>query len=315
MDETAIPQTASPTRKRLALAATVALAVVLGVVAFVLWQYGRIVSNVRPSDAVAAQVRTELSPELTATAAPRARETEPAQEPPTYVLVMGSEAGGDSTLSTLVLVRLARADAKASVLWIPPKAVASAAGRSGSVSEAFVSGGPAAAIRRVKEITGLPVHHYVRVEASGIAEALDVMGGVCVDPTLTPQPSTSPTAPPVAKSGGLVLNGSDVLAYAQRSQGAGPEAEQGLLVVNAALTQAKEKLLGPSALSLLLAASRCTETDMGPGGLLALGESMRGAMRSDVAQHYLSGPRRNGVMLIGEGNSRVRATVTAFATR
>ena len=49
------------------------------------------------------------------------------------------------------------------------------------LNAAHVYGGPALAIRTVQDLTGVPIHYYVRTSFAGVAKVVDLLGGVEFD--------------------------------------------------------------------------------------------------------------------------------------
>jgi LCP family protein required for cell wall assembly len=70
--------------------------------------------------------------------------------------------------------------------------------------------GPDGLLGAVRELTGLPVHHYVEVEFAGLAAAVDGLGGV---PLTLPAPARDTGTGLDLGGGRQVLDGRQVLAY------------------------------------------------------------------------------------------------------
>ncbi|MBE0476116.1 MAG: LCP family protein [Coriobacteriia bacterium] len=292
---------------RLALAA---LALVLGAAMALLSQLS---SNVRPSPRTADAVSRELTPPPP----PAPRSGGPAVSPPTYVVVMGTDReDGKALVRTLLLARLDPASAAVSVLWVPSATKVAGEPGEASVSDSYASAGTAGVIRAVKRLTGLPVHHYVSFRTEGLADAVDTMGGVRVEPALLGGDAArmadsdgTAESPPADGDETLRLDGEAVLEYAR----GGADPRSGALVAAAALTQARERLLSPQGLSLLLSASRSVETDMGGGEMLRLGTAMREAADSEVPQSRLPASGQDGGKRLSAGDRKLLETVRHFS--
>ena len=67
-------------------------------------------------------------------------------------------------------------------------------------------------VRTVKQVTGLPVHHYVEVDFVGFQSLVDDIGGVYID---FPYPARDANSGLSVDAGYQLLDGSQALAYAR----------------------------------------------------------------------------------------------------
>ncbi|MEW6398168.1 MAG: LCP family protein [Bacillota bacterium] len=84
---------------------------------------------------------------------------------------------------TIMLVSFDLGRQEAGVLSLPRDSRVQIPGREGydKLNAAHAYGGPGLAIRAVEELTGVPVHYYVRTSFDGVARLVDLLGGVEFD--------------------------------------------------------------------------------------------------------------------------------------
>ena len=103
---------------------------------------------------------------------------------PVYVLILGSDARQGQTRArsdTMMLARLDTSNHAVSLLSIPRDSRVPVAGHGlDKITHANAYGGPALAIKTVKDYTGLPVNHFVELNFIGFAAIVDAIGGVRV---------------------------------------------------------------------------------------------------------------------------------------
>jgi LCP family protein required for cell wall assembly len=75
--------------------------------------------------------------------------------------------------------------------------------------------GPDALVGAVRALTGVPVHHYVEVEFSGLTSVIDRLGGVTLTLRL---PARDPATGLDLPAGTQVLDGQDALSYVRSRQ-------------------------------------------------------------------------------------------------
>lgn len=78
------------------------------------------------------------------------------------------------------------------------------------VNAAYAYGGPDLLVRTVKELTGLPVHHYLEVRFTEFAAVVDALGGVTID---FPYPARDQKSGLSVEAGTRRLDGAQAVAY------------------------------------------------------------------------------------------------------
>lgn len=177
---------------------------------------------------------------------------------PRWVLAIGSDArpGEDPTRTRADTLQVIGTDGAggggilglARDLWVPL-----ATGGSGKVNSALVFGGPAAQLRTVRTVTGLPLEGYVLVGFEGFTAIVDQLGGI---PIIVPKAVDASHARTVIPAGPQTLSGAQALAYARERKTLpdgdfGRSRHQGELLLAAGV---KAKLAGPLALPRALTA-------------------------------------------------------------
>lgn len=162
---------------------------------------------------------------------------------PFYVLVLGSDSRegsgtsqradmqGDQERSDVMI--LARVDTKNSLLTlltIPRDTpVTLDDGSIAKINECYNRGGPAYSIRKVSELTGVPIHHYVELRFSNLEEVIDSLGGVDVDVPMDMGATDALTGEWVSLSAGKQrINGqqAQILARARHQYGTDQDANR-----------------------------------------------------------------------------------------
>jgi polyisoprenyl-teichoic acid--peptidoglycan teichoic acid transferase len=104
---------------------------------------------------------------------------------PTNTLILGVDARRGQTRSRSDTVLIMRTDPDAGrvrYLSIPRDFRVEIPNQgSQKINAAFFFGGQAGAIRAVKRLTGIPIHHIIVIRFDGMSEMVDALGGVTVD--------------------------------------------------------------------------------------------------------------------------------------
>lgn len=147
----------------------------------------------------------------------------PMPDEPVNILVMGTDddPDGDSTRSdSIMLVRVNPAGECLSMLSIPRDLLVDIPGvGEDKINAAYAIGGVPLSIKTVRELTGLPIHHFVLVNYEGFEKAVDALGGVYIDIDRryfndNSQAGWGETYEPIdVYPGYQKLNGADALAY------------------------------------------------------------------------------------------------------
>jgi LCP family protein required for cell wall assembly len=82
----------------------------------------------------------------------------------------------------------------------------------GKLGSALTYGGPPAMVQAVRTLTGLPVHHYLELDFTAVAAAVDAVGGVSVE---LPRPGRDLVTGFRARQGTRRLDGRLTVAYAR----------------------------------------------------------------------------------------------------
>ena len=164
----------------------------------------------------ATQLETVV-PELTV------RPTESAE--PLVFLVIGSDTreGLDSLQNfgesdgargdVIMLVKLYPEDGNVQILSLPRDLLVEIPGRgTDRINAAYSTGGAPLMVRTVKQLTGLPVHHYIEVDFVGFQSLVDEIGGVYLD---FPYPARDANSGLSVDAGYQLLDGAQALAYAR----------------------------------------------------------------------------------------------------
>lgn len=147
----------------------------------------------------------------------------PMPDEPVNILVMGTDTSPDgySTRSdSIMIVRVNPAGECLSMLSIPRDLLVDIPGvGEDKINAAYAIGGVPLSIETVKELTDLPIHHFVLVDYEGFEKAVDALGGVYVDIDRRYYNDNSQAAwgesyePIDVYPGYQKLNGADALAY------------------------------------------------------------------------------------------------------
>jgi LCP family protein required for cell wall assembly len=108
---------------------------------------------------------------------------------PQTLLLLGSDRrwidkkNGDPARSdTMMLVRMDPDESATTVMSIPRDLRVLIPGHyTSKINDAYMLGGPALAVKTVRELTGLDIHHVVNVNFGGFREAVDALGCFYVD--------------------------------------------------------------------------------------------------------------------------------------
>jgi LCP family protein required for cell wall assembly len=104
---------------------------------------------------------------------------------PFYMVLMGSDTRkGESQQrsDTLIVARVDPKNKKIAMISIPRDSRVAIPGKwTTKINAAAVYGGPTLVIKTVKQITGLPITHFVNLNFAGFSDVVDAIGGVWVD--------------------------------------------------------------------------------------------------------------------------------------
>jgi len=319
------PTPTRPRWKRIALVGATVGALLLGLVGLGGYLYVRhLNSNITVDHSADGEIGRPIasgSPSTTAAAAST-------DLPPMNILVMGSdtrigqngEGGSASVYSSaqsdvVMLVHLSGDRKRALVMSIPRDTwvhIPSCKGKNktwpemdGKFNEAFTIGGPACTIKLFKQVTGIPVDHFVVIDFNGVKQVIDAVGGVklCLNKAMQ-DPKSHLDLP----AGPQTVGGEQGLAFLRVRHNIGdPTGDIGRLnrqhlFLGAMIkqVQAAATLTNPVRLVKLLEAStKAITTDAGLGDLFklkSLAESVaglpgqHGQVRADQGRHQQRHP-------------------------
>jgi LCP family protein required for cell wall assembly len=309
------PGTPTPpvTRRHVGLiAASFVLVVCAAFVAWAVWGYVSASRNIGPG-ADAPAIRAELS-------------TSPVSvQEPEYVLVLGVDKRPGERYGRSDSIILARVDPQyysLSLLSIPRDLRVPIAGHGTTkINAAWPYGGAALAIKTVKTVTGLPVHHYVELDLAGFTRLVDTVGGIVID---VDQPIYDRIDEPDGKPAEIVIQpGSQRL-----------DADKALLYVRSrrfrdgdfTRMRHQQTFLSALATSLLdrshvtrlpavaMQLSTSMKTDMSIPSLVSLGGQLRGIRQEEIRRYTVPGTMKTigGVAFVLPDAARDAALFDAF---
>ena len=131
--------------------------------------------------------------------------------PDDFANVFGS-AGGQRA-DVIMLVQVMPDDSVARLLSIPRDLKVDLDGRgTQKINAAYAYGGGSLLVSTVREVTGLPIHHYVEVDFAGFAAIVDEVGGVTIN---FPYPARDRKSGLDVPAGSQTLDGETALAFAR----------------------------------------------------------------------------------------------------
>ncbi|WP_331722040.1 LCP family protein [Alkalithermobacter paradoxus] len=135
----------------------------------------------------------------------------------------GSKERGVRT-DTIMVLSLDPKENQASILSIPRDTRVRIRGRKGydKVNHAHAYGGADLAISTVKDLLGISIHHYVRVDYQALFKTVDDVGGVEVDVPMNMKYTDTSASPPLyidLKKGRQVLDGNKAMQFLRYRKG------------------------------------------------------------------------------------------------
>jgi LCP family protein required for cell wall assembly len=153
-------------------------------------------------------------------------------------------------------------------------------GFQGKFNEAFTIGGPACTIKLVKQVTGLPIDHFVVVDFNGVKEIIDALGGIqfCLKTALHDPIENGHGSGLDLPAGRQVVSGDQGLAFLRARYNVGDgsdisrlDRQHAFLGAMIKQVQSTSLLTNPKRLyDILDAATRSITTDTGLGSLFKL---------------------------------------------
>ena len=149
----------------------------------------------------------------------------PEKEEPVTFLVIGSDSReglddlqhfadvGGQRADVIMLVQVLPRSGKVQILSIPRDLYVDIEGRGRNrINAAYAYGGAPLMVKTVKQVVGVPIHHYVEVDFVGFQAIVDELGGVVVD---FPFPARDVQSGLDVPAGRQVLDGQQALALAR----------------------------------------------------------------------------------------------------
>ncbi len=179
------------------------------------------------------------------------------------VLLMGVDSldakKSNTRTDTMMLLSFDPKTSKASVVSIPRDTRVKIRGRSGydKINAANVYGGVDLAVKTVKDLLGVPVHHYVKVDYQALFKTVDDIGGVEVDVPIRMKYNDPYASPPLhidLQKGKQVLDGSKAMQFLRFRKGSKgypgyPDQDLGRIKAQQSFLDATiRKLLTPSSI-------------------------------------------------------------------
>lgn len=134
-----------------------------------------------------------------------------------------NKAKGQRT-DTMMLCRYDDTTGKISILSIPRDTMATIRGRKNKekINHAHAYGGPELSVKAVKDLLGISLDYYVRVDYKIVEDVVELIGGVEVDVPMDMKYSDPYSDPPLKidlKKGVQVLNGEESLQFLRYRKG------------------------------------------------------------------------------------------------
>jgi LCP family protein required for cell wall assembly len=287
--------------KRIAL--VTALVLVAGVVAVGLWAYSILSSAGRTMNA-----QPGIDDQLAGVLEKRENRE------PFNVLILGSDARSDDESARADTIIVARIDVQSGKVWmisVPRDTRAQIPGHgTGKINGALFYGGPSLMVETVRDLLGIPIHHYMSVDWTGFQNVVDALGGVWIDvDVLIDDPKAASHSPGGRarriEPGYQVLDGEHALTYVRSREF--PDADFTRMrhqqtffkALADQATKAGNVLKIPSMVREL---AQYTSTDMRVGDLIDVANAMRDIGGGNVETATLLGEWRSPYVWTDEEN-------------
>lgn len=269
------PKTARNRRIIIAVAATLGIVAVAAAV-YTGLTYSNVSEELAPPPAEEKAIEQELDAPV----------VESPKEEPSYMLFLGNDrrpGQGWARSDTIMLARLDPNDGSVSMISIPRDTRVAIPGHGTQrIAHATALGGPALAIKTVKQLTGLPVNHYAQVDFRGFASIVDAVGGV----KMTVDKATTSPEGVYVPAGKQVLNGSRALAFVRNRKGYARGDFQRMKNQQAFLFALARQASKPKNFTrlpkIIDSTSKNLQTDMSIGELMSLAGQYRGIEKKDM---------------------------------
>jgi len=251
----------------------------------------------------------------------------PSPEGAEYVLILGVDRRSGRSRSqsdTILLMRIERGKKRVSMLSIPRDTLVEVPGYGvRKINSAHFYGGPALAIQTIKSYTGLPVHHYVKIEFTGFVGVVDAIGGVWIDVDQAiddPMGATTGGVSNVTQipAGRQKLSGTQALTYVRTRRAVGSDftrIKHQQQFLKAVATQALATSNWSRLPSVVTAVANNVETDMSGSSLLSFARAFRSFDGSSARAYTAPGTSANvnGVACVIADKEASEVLFRAFA--
>lgn len=288
----------------------------LGAVAYSFFTYRNVEQKLAPKDpAVAEELQKELTPVV--------KTKDPG---PQYVLILGADRRPGQTNArsdTIVVMRLDQKNKKVSMLSIPRDTRVPVDGHGlDKITHANAYGGPALAVKTVKEYTGLPIHHFMEIDFAGFAKMVNAMGGITLNVDRAINDRNGSNTGGVSSvthipAGVQHLNGQQALTFVRSrafADGDFTRIKHQQQFLKAFVQQALEARNIPRLPAIGSAVADNVETDMKMTQLLSLARQFKG-LSGEQMQGYTAPGRAGsigGVSYVIPYEQKTRALIAAF---
>lgn len=153
----------------------------------------------------------------------------PSNEQVVNVLLLGVDSLDQdktkkSRTDTIMLLSFDKKENKATLISIPRDSMVKIRGRSGfdKVNHAHAYGGVELSIKTIKDLLGVPINHYVKVDYKALFKTVDDLGGVEIDVPRNMKYDDPYADPPLhinLKKGRQVLNGQKSMEFLRFRKG------------------------------------------------------------------------------------------------
>lgn len=206
---------------------------------------------------------------------------------PFYMVLMGSDTRKGETQQrsdSLMVARVDPAKKKVQLISIPRDSRVAIPGHGTTkINAASVYGGPTLVIKTVKELTGLPISHYVNINFAGFRDVVDAIGGVWVtvdQDIYDTQASAFGKKYATLKKGYQKLDGAHALTFARTrhfyASGDYQRMKNQQTLIRAIASQALSMSNVFNASKVIDAVADNVDTDLSPGQLADLALQFKG---------------------------------------
>jgi LCP family protein required for cell wall assembly len=296
-------------RRRVVVVLAIAAAMLLAAAGWAVYGYFGLAHTLQaPDPQTVREVRAVLD---TPAPPPSAQAT----SAPEYILLLGEDARPGEKRARSDTIIIARVDVMTTktvaLLSLPRDSRVPIDGHGlDKITHANAFGGPALAIKTVKDYTGLPINHYVKIRFLGLSKVVDSMGGIVmnVDGAV---PGT------LIQKGVQRLNGTKALAFVRNRALAGGDFARIRHQQQFLKAMAKQALQSSNVTRLpaiINSAAGNVETDMSIPQIVALANGLRGTNTDAIPTYMIpgTGTRIGGIYYFIPDEARAASLIAVF---